>query len=69
MSVAPEPAKRVLRTVTPPYRSRPDAEMTTVGWMVFLGLLAVLVPLLPFVLVVWLISKVADFVSGQVGGE
>jgi len=69
MSAAPEPAKRVLRTVTPPYRSRPDAEMTTIGWMLFLGTLAILVPLLPFIFVVWLITKVADFVNRQVSGE
>jgi hypothetical protein len=44
--------KKVLRTVTPPYRSRPDTEMNTIGWLLFLGLLSVLVPLLPFILIV-----------------
>ena len=67
MSAAPAPVKKVLRTVTPPYRSRPDAEMTTIGWLLFLGLLFILVPLLPFIVAVWAITKVADYVSGQMG--
>jgi hypothetical protein len=57
--------KKVLRTVTPPYRSRPDTEMNTIGWLLFLGLLFVLVPLLPFVLIVWAITKVPNYVSGH----
>lgn len=56
-SVIPEPAKKVLRTVTPSYRGRPDAEMTAVGIAYFLGLVILLIPLLPFIFLVWLISK------------
>lgn len=44
--------KAVLRTVTPPYRGRPDSEMSTIGFSIFLGLLVLLVPLLPFILIV-----------------
>lgn len=49
--------KAVLRTVTPPYRGRPDSEMSTIGFSIFLGLLVLLVPLLPFILIVWLLTK------------
>lgn len=50
--------KEVLRTVTPPYRGRPNIEMSTIGVTIFLGLLVLLVPLLPFILIIWLFTKV-----------
>ncbi|MFC5971278.1 hypothetical protein ACFPYI_08055 [Halomarina salina] len=49
-----------LRTVTPEYFGRPDAEMDVFGWSMFLGLVILLVPLLPFIVIVWLISKLAE---------
>ncbi|WP_158058469.1 DUF7535 family protein [Halorussus halophilus] len=58
--VVPAPAKKVMRTVTPPYRGRPDAEMTTIGLAYFLGLVILLIPLLPFLLLVWVISKAIE---------
>ena len=54
----PEPARKVTRTVTPPYHGRPDAEMTAIGIAYFLGLVVLLVPMLPFVVIVWVLSKV-----------
>ncbi|WP_232686974.1 DUF7535 family protein [Halobacterium zhouii] len=69
MSVAPKPVKKVLRTVTPPYRSRPDAEMTTIGWLVFLVLLVLLVPLAPFIVALWAVTKVSDYVSDQTNSD
>jgi hypothetical protein len=51
--------ERVYRTVTPPYRSRPDREMHTVGLLLFAGLIVLLLPLGPFLLVAWLFAKVA----------
>ncbi|USZ66727.1 hypothetical protein NGM10_08225 [Halorussus salilacus] len=59
----PEPAKKVLRTVTPPYRGRPDAEMTLVGTAYALGLVVLLIPLLPFIVIVWVISKLTGRVA------
>ncbi|MEF8827124.1 MAG: hypothetical protein V5A34_06895 [Halapricum sp.] len=50
----------VLRTVTPGYSSRENTEMNVVGWSVFLGLVILLVPFLPLLIVVWLISKVLE---------
>ena len=54
---------KAYRTVSPMYRGRGDAEMNTIGWAMFLGLVILLVPLLPFILVVWLVSKVLDGVK------
>lgn len=50
----------VLRTVTPGYRSHEDTDMNVIGWGIFLGLVVLLVPLLPFILIVWAISKVLE---------
>jgi len=35
-------------------------EMDIIGWSLFLGLVVLLVPLLPFIVIVWLISKLAE---------
>ena len=56
-----------LRTVTPSYLGRPDLEMDVVGWGMFLLLLIVVLPLLPFFALFWLVSKVIEFVSRQTG--
>ena len=66
----PSVPRKVLRTVTPPFRGRPDREMTLVGTAYFLGLLILLVPLLPFIVIVWLISKLIDAIGARrAGGE
>ena len=52
-----------IQTVTPPYRGRPDAEMTAFGLAYFLVLFVLLVPLLPFVLVYWVLSKAVDAIG------
>ncbi|MFC7026693.1 hypothetical protein ACFQH8_02570 [Halomicroarcula sp. GCM10025710] len=52
-SILPEP----IRSVTPLTGPHPDAEMDVIGWGIFLGLMLLLVPLLPFIIVVWLISS------------
>jgi hypothetical protein len=49
-----------IRTVTPPYGSRPNREMNTFGWGLLLGLVILLIPLLPFVIIIWAISKVLE---------
>ncbi|MFB6151133.1 MAG: hypothetical protein ABEJ40_04940 [Haloarculaceae archaeon] len=60
------PAKKALRTVTPPYRGRPNAEMDAVGWSVLVGLVVLLLPLLPVIVLVWLIAKVLEVTRRQV---
>jgi hypothetical protein len=53
-------ARKALDTVTPPSMPKPNAEMSTIGWAMFLGLVLVLMPLLPFLLIVWVLSKLID---------
>lgn len=55
----------VIRTVTAPYRSRPDSEMSIMGMLLGLGLVIVMIPLLPFILVVWVLSKLAGLGGGS----
>ena len=43
---------------TPPTKSRTNSEMNAIGYLIFAVLLMVLLPLLPFLLVLWLGSKV-----------
>lgn len=50
----------ILRTVTRPYRSRPDEEMNIIGILYGLGLLIVLIPLLPFIALIWILSWLGD---------
>lgn len=49
--------ERLYRTVTPPYFGRPDTEMDVLGWGFFLGILVLLVPLLPFMVILWVGGK------------
>jgi hypothetical protein len=62
-SGAIESAKDAYRTVTPPYVSRPDAEMDTIGWGYALGMILLLLPFLPIIVVVWVLSKVIDRIA------
>jgi hypothetical protein len=68
-SAVPEPAKKVVRSVTPPFRGRPDAEMTTIGIAYFLGLVILLIPFLPFIAIVWAISKITGRVARRAPTE
>ncbi|SNZ15773.1 hypothetical protein SAMN06269185_2594 [Natronoarchaeum philippinense] len=59
----PSLPEKAYRTVTPGTHGRKDAEMDVIGWGLLLGLLILLIPLLPFILIVWLITKLLDAVS------
>jgi hypothetical protein len=48
--------REAIRTVTPEYIGRPNREMNTIGWSIFLGMMILLVPLLPFMIIVWTIA-------------
>lgn len=50
----------LLRTVTAPYRSRPDEEMNIIGTLYGLGLVMVVLPFLPFIVLIWLFSRLVD---------
>lgn len=61
----PGPVRRVADTVTPPYISRPNTEMNALGWSLLIGLVVILLPFLPLILVVWGISKLLDALGGE----
>jgi hypothetical protein len=52
--------ERVLRTVSPRRKDNEDATMNALGWGIFLGLVVILLPMLPFIIIVWLIAKLLD---------
>jgi len=49
-----------IRTVTEPYHSRADEEMNIIGMLYGLGLIVVLIPLIPFIVLIWLIGKLTS---------
>lgn len=61
--------KRAYRTVTPSYRGHEDAAMDSIGWVIFFGMVVLLVPLLPFLLILWVGTKLIDAVAGRRGGD
>jgi hypothetical protein len=56
----PSPPKKLVRSVTPPYRGHPDREMDVIGWGMFLALLLLLLPFLPLIAVVWGVKKLLE---------
>ncbi|MFB6352955.1 MAG: hypothetical protein ABEJ92_02605 [Halobacteriales archaeon] len=50
----------LVRMVTAPYRSQADEEMTAIGLLYGLGLVLVLLPLLPFIVLAWLVGAVRE---------
>lgn len=65
MSDAETPSlpSRVYKTVTPETGTRPDVEMDIIGWSMFLALLMLMLPLLPFLAIVYVVTKLLDFVT------
>jgi len=55
----------VIRTVTAPYRSRSDGEMNIIGMLLGLGLVMVMIPLIPFILIYWVLSKLSGLGGGS----
>jgi hypothetical protein len=60
---------KTYRSVSPWYRSHPDAEMDSIGWAMFLGILVLLLPLLPFLIVVWVLERLVSAAAGLRGRE
>lgn len=56
-----------ITTVTPEYFGRPDREMDVIGWVIFLGLIVLLIPVLPFLIIVWAIDRFTN--RANRGGE
>lgn len=46
-----------------------DTSMDTIGWVILLGVVVVLLPLIPIVLVGWLGLKIIGFVRRNVLGD
>ena len=61
----PGALREALRTVTPASRMHRDMEMDTIGWAIFAGLVVVLLPLLPVLVVIWLLTKALDRLAGR----
>jgi hypothetical protein len=51
------------RSVTPPSDTHGDTFMDLVGLVILGGLLVLLLPILPFLAVIWLFSKATDSLS------
>ena len=59
----------VIRTVTPGYGGRPDREMDVIGWLIALGMVILLLPLIPALIALWLLSKLFRVISRGRGSE
>jgi hypothetical protein len=58
--------QETIRTVTPEYVGRPNREMNTIGWSIFLGMAILLLPLLPFMIIVWVIARLTAHADRRV---
>lgn len=54
----------LLRTVTAPYRSRADEEMNIIGLLYGLGLVLIMLPLLPFLVLIWIAVRLNAVLGG-----
>lgn len=61
----PGPLREAIRTVTPPYLGRPDTEMNAVGWGYLAVLVVLLVPFLPFAVLIWGTVRLIELVDGE----
>jgi hypothetical protein len=64
----PHLVERAYRRLSP-YESHPDAEMDAIGWSLLLGMVVLLVPLFPFILIVWVLSKLIGAVARRRGAS
>ncbi|CQR51102.1 MULTISPECIES: DUF7535 family protein [Haloferax] len=64
---SPSLAQKAYRTVTPGSRTHPNSEMDSIGWTMFLLLVVLMVPLLPFIAIVYVLSKLFDYLAAQRG--
>lgn len=60
---------KAYRSVSPRYTSHSDAEMDSIGWAMFLGMLVLLVPLLPFLVIIWVLERGISAISGRRGDD
>lgn len=60
MSAEEDEEASLVHMVTAPYRSRANDEMTLVGMVYGAGLVLVLLPLLPFIVILWALSSIRE---------
>ncbi|ELZ94824.1 hypothetical protein C440_07107 [Haloferax mucosum ATCC BAA-1512] len=61
--------QRAYRTVTPGSKMHPNASMDSIGWAIFLGLVVLMLPLLPFIAIVYTLSKLFGYLAAQRGTD
>lgn len=49
------------RSVSRPPAGRSNPEMSSIGWAIFLGLVVLLLPLLPFLVIIWALGKLLEY--------
>lgn len=66
-SEEPEPGtvRKVLRTVSPSPKGHVDPEMNVIGLGIAAGILLLLLPLLPFLLIVYVFVRVAEALGNR----
>lgn len=60
---------KAYRSVSPRYTSHSDAEMDSIGWAIFLGMLVLLLPLLPILVLVWVLERGINALAGRRGSD
>lgn len=65
MSAEDDEEGPLLHMVTAPYRSRADEEMTAIGLLYGAGLLLVILPLLPFIVILWALGVIRNALAPQ----
>jgi hypothetical protein len=55
--MAADESEGFVRSVTPLAGENEDPQMNAIGWLLFAGMLIVILPLLPVLAVVWVIGK------------
>lgn len=64
MSANGEEERSLIHMVTAPYRSHADEEMTLIGLVYGLVLLLVMLPLLPFLVIIWVLVAIRNAAAG-----
>jgi uncharacterized membrane protein len=60
MSAEDDEERSLVHMVTAPYRSQPNDEMSLIGLLYGAGLVLVVLPLLPFIVIIWALGSIRD---------
>jgi hypothetical protein len=53
------------RSVSRPPAGRTNTEMSAIGWVILAGLVVLLLPVLPFLVVAWAVTRLTDYAAGR----